>query len=78
MTDESTIAKRAYEIWEREGRPHGRHDDHWQKAKAELAAPKPVRAAPKVTVAPAKKKAAPAPVAAKAAKPVAVKAAKRK
>ncbi len=57
--DDSLIAKRAYEIWEREGRPHGRHHDHWHKAMAELAAAKPAATA-KARVAPARKKAAPA------------------
>ena len=32
------IRKRAHEIWDREGRPEGRHDEHWRKAEAELAA----------------------------------------
>jgi hypothetical protein len=31
------IRTRAYEIWEREGRPHRRHDDHWRRAEAEIA-----------------------------------------
>jgi hypothetical protein len=31
------ILKRAYEIWESEGRPHGRDKDHWFLAKAELS-----------------------------------------
>ena len=57
MTDDR-IAKRAYEIWEGEGRPHGRHPEHWQKAMAELATPKPATAS-KVRVTPPKKKAAP-------------------
>ncbi len=26
------IRRRAYHIWERDGRPHGRHDDHWTEA----------------------------------------------
>ena len=26
------IRKLAYEIWEREGRPHGRHERHWHQA----------------------------------------------
>jgi hypothetical protein len=30
--------ERAYAIWEREGRPHGRALDHWLQAEAELAA----------------------------------------
>jgi hypothetical protein len=31
------IRQRAYEIWEREGRPHGRDDEHWRMAVDELA-----------------------------------------
>ncbi|CAN5319092.1 hypothetical protein BH10PSE9_BH10PSE9_15230 [soil metagenome] len=60
-SDDSQIAKRAYEIWEREGRPHGQHHDHWHKAAAELAASKPA-AMPKARLAPSKKKAVPATV----------------
>lgn len=30
------IARRAYEIFEREGRPDGRHVEHWLRAEAEL------------------------------------------
>jgi hypothetical protein len=30
------IQKRAYEIWEREGRHHGDHDQHWHRAVAEI------------------------------------------
>jgi hypothetical protein len=30
------IAKRAYAIWEVEGRPSGRDLDHWLRAEAEL------------------------------------------
>jgi hypothetical protein len=33
-----TIRRRAYEIWERNGRPEGRDDAHWREAEAELAA----------------------------------------
>jgi hypothetical protein len=29
------VRKRAYEIWEKEGRPHGRHDEHWRRAAEE-------------------------------------------
>jgi hypothetical protein len=32
------VRRRAYEIWEREGRPGGRHDDHWGRAAEEIAA----------------------------------------
>jgi hypothetical protein len=31
------ILQRAYEIWESEGRPHGRDKAHWFMAKAEVA-----------------------------------------
>ena len=35
---ENRIAERSYRIWEREGRPDGRHLDHWFRARAELEA----------------------------------------
>lgn len=35
---EARIRERAYEIWVREGRPHGRDAEHWQAAAAEIAA----------------------------------------
>ena len=46
MTDkskpsEADIRKRAHEIWEREGRPEFRDQEHWHKAEAELAAAGP-------------------------------------
>ena len=34
----SKIEKRAHEIWERAGRPHGMHEEHWRQAEAEIAA----------------------------------------
>jgi hypothetical protein len=33
---EQRIRVRAYEIWEREGRSHGRAEQHWHAAKLEL------------------------------------------
>jgi hypothetical protein len=36
MDFEQSIRQRAYEIWEREGRVHGRHEAHWHSAKLEL------------------------------------------
>jgi hypothetical protein len=36
--DEVLVAKRAYEIWEGEGRPHGRDREHWLMAVTELSA----------------------------------------
>lgn len=35
---EDRIRKRAYEIWEQEGQPHGREVDHWLRAAEEIAA----------------------------------------
>jgi hypothetical protein len=34
---DETIRERAYHIWEREGRPDGRADEHWYMARSELA-----------------------------------------
>jgi hypothetical protein len=38
MIDDSNekIRRRAYEIWEAEGRQHGSHEAHWRRAEAEL------------------------------------------
>lgn len=36
--DQDLIRARAHQIWEREGRPEGRHLEHWEMASAELAA----------------------------------------
>ncbi|MGF7161590.1 hypothetical protein FHS85_003231 [Rhodoligotrophos appendicifer] len=33
---ESKIRKRAYELWEAEGRPDNRHHHHWEQATQEL------------------------------------------
>ncbi len=30
------IAQRAYEIWEREGKPEGKEQEHWLRAEEEL------------------------------------------
>ena len=32
------IRKRAHEIWEQEGRPHGKDGEHWERAQRELDA----------------------------------------
>lgn len=34
--DDDRIRLRAYEIWEEEGRPDGRADEHWRMAKWQL------------------------------------------
>ena len=33
------VSARAYEIWEWEGRPHGREREHWRQAEADLKKP---------------------------------------
>ncbi|WP_431470200.1 DUF2934 domain-containing protein [Sphingosinithalassobacter sp. LHW66-3] len=33
---EQRIRERAYEIWQEEGRPEGREEEHWQKAASEF------------------------------------------
>jgi hypothetical protein len=35
---EGRVRERAYLLWEREGRPEGRADEHWRRAAAELEA----------------------------------------
>ena len=51
MPDEDRIQRRAHEIWEREGRPDGRHEEHWAQARRQIEAehgggPAPEPAAP--------------------------------
>jgi hypothetical protein len=38
LPNDEQIRRRAYEIWEREGRPEGRESEHWRMAVDELAA----------------------------------------
>lgn len=40
MTDdrEERVRARAELLWERDGRPEGRHEEHWQRASAEIDA----------------------------------------
>lgn len=35
--DSRLIQQRAYQIWEQQGRPEGRHLEHWSQAEEELA-----------------------------------------
>ena len=35
---DARIRERAYAIWEEQGRPDGRHEDHWRQAEAEQPA----------------------------------------
>lgn len=79
ISDEA-IKERAYHIWVREGRPHGRDFEHWVQAQVELeaeqakgnGAPARAKAARPRRAATAKAAAAP-----KAAKPAAEKPARR-
>ncbi|UAK23305.1 DUF2934 domain-containing protein [Sphingomonas nostoxanthinifaciens] len=63
------VSERAYAIWEEEGRPGGRHDQHWHDAARDVDASTVETPAPKAKAAPRKytKKAsavaAPAPAA---------------
>jgi len=34
---QARISERAHQIWVAEGRVHGRHDEHWQRAEREIA-----------------------------------------
>jgi hypothetical protein len=56
---EDAIRARAYEIWQEEGRPEGRHELHWQRAVEWLAGQVSTqsKAAPRIKT--AKTKAAP-------------------
>lgn len=35
--DDPRVRTRAYDLWERDGRPEGRHLDHWAQAAREIA-----------------------------------------
>ena len=47
MTDNRNerIHRRAYELWEREGRPDGKHDEHSQRAAEEIGREEAAKAA---------------------------------
>ncbi len=36
---QQAICRRAYEIWQREGRPEGKCLEHWQRAESEIRKP---------------------------------------
>ena len=33
--DNERVRQKAYELWEKEGRPEGKHEDHWHQATRE-------------------------------------------
>lgn len=35
MQDDDKIRQRAYQLWEDQGRPEGKHEDHWRQASNE-------------------------------------------
>jgi hypothetical protein len=41
------VRRRAYEIWEAEGRPEGKEFDHWARAELDVAAEEGAGTAPK-------------------------------
>lgn len=43
---EARIRRRAYQIWEEQGWPHGRAEEHWLQAEREIAQPPASGAAP--------------------------------
>lgn len=45
---EDRIRARAYELWERNGRAHGNHEQHWQEAARQIEAEPADDAAPLV------------------------------
>ncbi len=38
---ETKTKERAFKIWEEEGRPEGRHEEHWDQAEKELSSASP-------------------------------------
>jgi hypothetical protein len=51
------VARRAYEIWEDEGRPEGRDREHWARAEQAVRADSAAAPADKAATAPAKRRA---------------------
>lgn len=43
MVSEEAIRQRSYEMWEREGCPDGKAEEHWFRARVELEAEQPKR-----------------------------------
>ena len=60
VPDHDEIVKRAHSIWEREGRPEGRAEEHWKMAVAEVTAEAEAKAKA-ASVAESKAKAEPEP-----------------
>ena len=56
MDRETVIRDRAYRIWEDEGRPDGKAEDHWNKAREQVEAEQKSASAPGGTKKPAARK----------------------
>lgn len=41
QVEKDAISRRAYEIWEAEGRPHGRDREHWEAAAQQIGTATP-------------------------------------
>jgi len=41
MNRDNQIREQAYRLWQREGCPAGRHEEHWRQAAREVADPRP-------------------------------------
>jgi hypothetical protein len=54
-SSEETIRNRAYQLWEDDGRPDGKHETHWNQAARELGLADPLEQPPGSTIDPAKK-----------------------
>jgi hypothetical protein len=52
---DARIRERAHQIWQNEGHGHGRHDEHWRRAEAEIDAEDKTAASVKSTKRPAAK-----------------------
>lgn len=37
---QAQIRERAHQLWEEQGRPEGRHEEHWEQARREIEAPR--------------------------------------
>jgi hypothetical protein len=41
MENQDRISERAYELWEKAGRPEGAHEEHWEQASRDAGGGKP-------------------------------------
>jgi hypothetical protein len=53
MSNYDAIAKRAYELWEKAGKPEGQETEHWLQAEKEIMQQREFKSAAKRTTQPA-------------------------